>query len=128
LVLDTSALLAIVFNEDHGPWCLKQIETESGALTMSTVNWTETLILIEDRQPRLAQEIVQRIALLPIQFLPPTMVQAEIAALARLRFPLNLGDCFAYALAKDTGQSLLTLDRDFVKTDLAVIIPLRLNL
>lgn len=43
--------------------------------------------------------------------------------LARLRYPLNLGDCFAYALAKDEDRTLLTLDRDFRRSDLRVILP-----
>ena len=55
--------------------------------------------------------------------MPPTESHAEIAARARLRYPLNLGDCFAYALAKDEDQALLTLDRDFRRSDLKVILP-----
>ncbi len=30
---------------------------------------------------------------------------------------LDLGDCFAYALAKDTGEPLLFKGKDFVHTD-----------
>ena len=60
-----------------------------------------------------------------IRLVHPTPRHAEIAASARLRYPLNLGDCFAYALAKDEACPLLTLDRDFRKTDLAVIMPRR---
>ena len=53
-----------------------------------------------------------------IRLVPPTPSHAEIAAAARLRYPLNLGDCFAYALAKDEDRRLLTLDRDFRRSDL----------
>ena len=67
---------------------------------MSTVNYAEALILIEDRQPQLASEIRDAIALSSIRLIPPTVEHAETAAAARLRYPLNLGDCFAYALAK----------------------------
>lgn len=49
--------------------------------------------------------------------------QARVAAEARLRFPLNLGDCFAYALAKVERQAILTLDSDFRCLDVAVVIP-----
>ncbi|HEX3557202.1 MAG TPA: type II toxin-antitoxin system VapC family toxin [Thermoanaerobaculia bacterium] len=31
--------------------------------------------------------------------MPPDVEQARIVAEARFRYPLNLGDCFAYALA-----------------------------
>jgi ribonuclease VapC len=55
----------------------------------------------------------------------PTRHHAELAAAARLRYPLNLGDCFAYALAKAEGCPLLALDDDFRKTDIELIAPPR---
>lgn len=58
-----------------------------------------------------------------IRLIPPTSVQAEMAAAARIRYPLNLGDCFAYALAKDDDVALLTLDRDFRSTDVFLMLP-----
>ncbi|MBI5300151.1 MAG: type II toxin-antitoxin system VapC family toxin [Deltaproteobacteria bacterium] len=51
-------------------------------------------------------------------------MQAETSAVARLKFPaLNLGDCFAYALAKEESCPVLTLDEDFVKSDIEVLFP-----
>ena len=90
---------------------------------MSTVNYAETLILIHDRQPQLFRQIRDRIEESSIRLVPPTAEHAEIAALARLRYPLNLGDCFAYALARHEGCPVLTLDRDFRRTDLKAILP-----
>ena len=58
-----------------------------------------------------------------IRIVGPTRRQAEMAAAARLRFPLNLGDCFAYALAMDEDCPLLTLDKDFRSTDIRVVLP-----
>jgi len=58
-----------------------------------------------------------------IRIVCPTRRQAEMAAAARLRFPLNLGDCFAYALAMDEDCPLLTLDKDFRSTDIRVVLP-----
>lgn len=92
---------------------------------MSTVNYAEVLILAQDRQPKAAAEIRDAIENSSIQLVPPTAHQAEIAATARLRYPLNLGDCFAYALAKEQGSSVLTLDRDFRRTDVPVVLPPR---
>ena len=46
-----------------------------------------------------------------------------MAAEARLRYPLNLGDCFAYALAVEQGTSILTLDTDFRAVDRPVVMP-----
>lgn len=123
MVVDTSILLAILFNEEFGPWALDQLQRNRERLRMSTVNYAEALILIEDRQPQLSRELLEAIKSSSIRLVAPTPEHAEIAASARLRYPLNLGDCFAYALAKCEDCPLLTLDRDFRKTDLAVILP-----
>jgi hypothetical protein len=56
-----------------------------------------------------------------IRFVPPDKSQAEIAADARMRLPLNLGDCFAYALAKSENCRILTLDDDFRETDVPLV-------
>ena len=113
MVVDTSILLSVFFNESSGPWALDQLQKNRQRLRMSTVNYAEALILIQDRQPHLFRQIRDRIEESSIRMVPPTVEHAEIAASARLRYPLNLGDCFAYALAKQEGCPVLTLDRDF---------------
>lgn len=123
MVVDTSIVLAVFFNEKAGPWALDQLQENRRDLQMSTVNYAEALILIQDRQPRLFQEIREKMEESSIRLVPPSAEQAEVAAAARLRYPLNLGDCFAYALAKQEGCPLLTLDRDFRRTDIRAIIP-----
>lgn len=125
MVVDTSILIAVLFNEDHGPWALDQLQAQRGALCMSTVNLAEVLILCEDRQPRLFAELQEMVLSSSIRFVPPSVSQAALAAAARGRFPLNLGDCFAYALAREESLPLLTLDRDFRKTDIPVVLPPR---
>ncbi len=100
---------------------MKQSQDHAPKLMMSTVNYAEVLILISDRQPQLAPQLRDQISALPIRFVAPTVQQAELAAKARLKFPLHRGDCFAYALAKEQNCGLLTLDRDFRKTDLVVL-------
>ena len=123
MVVDTSILLAVFFNERFGPWAVDQLNENAPQLRMSTVNYAETLILIRDRQPQLFGEIHESLRSSGLRLVPPTAEQAEIAAEARLRYPLNLGDCFAYALGKDEGCPILTLDEDFRKTDATVILP-----
>ena len=56
-----------------------------------------------------------------IRFVAPDKSQAEIAADARMRLPLNLGDCFAYALAKSENCRILTLDEGFRETDVPLV-------
>lgn len=123
MVVDTPILLAVFFNEEHGAWAVRQLEKNKLSLRMSTVNLAETLILIKDRQPQLFEEIKDKIYASSIRFVPPPQTQAEIAAIARLKYPLNLGDCFAYALAKEENCPVLTLDKDFQKVDIPVILP-----
>jgi ribonuclease VapC len=118
VVIDTSALLAVVFNEDRGAEIARIMDSNRSALRMSTVNLAEVLTLLEDRQPQLFEQLRSEIVYSSIRFVPPSVAHAEIAASARMKFPLNLGDCFAYALAHQDGCEILTLDRDFKKTDL----------
>lgn len=94
---------------------------------MSTVNYVETLILVGDRFPRRVDEVRELIDSSEIRIIAPTRRHGEIAAGARLRFPLNMGDCFAYALAKEEDCLLLTLDRDFRNTDISVVLPRRVS-
>ena len=118
MVLDTSALLAVLFNEDHAPWVLDHLQ-QAASLQMSTVNYAEVLILVEDRQPKLSASIRETIQTSSIRLVAPDARQAETAAAARLRYPFDLGDCFAYALAKERGSAApLTLDRDFRRADI----------
>ncbi len=121
MVIDTSVLLAIYFAEEHAEWAMRKLSEHSAELRMSTVNLTETLIRIRDHQPQLADEIEGQLLTSGMRFVPPDIQQSRIAARARLRFPLNLGDCFAYALAKVEGCSVLTLDDDFRKTDCPIV-------
>jgi len=123
MVIDTSAILAIYFNQKHALWILGQIEACPAVLLMSTVNLAECLILLKDRNASGYCKLADRLLGEPIRFVPPSSSQAQIAAEARFKYPLNLGDCFAYALAKENDEPLLTLDGDFRRTDLKVIIP-----
>lgn len=125
MIVDASVLLAVIFNETHGEWARNQLRQNAATLRMSTINLAETLIRVRDRQPHTYEEIRRFIHSLGIRFVPPTVEQSEMAADARMRFPLNLGDCFAYALAKEESDSILTLDPDFAQTDVLTLIPPR---
>lgn len=121
MVIDSSVILAILFKEAHAEWASEQLNNHRDSLLMSCINLTEVLILLEERQPKLAQGLTEKILNSGIRFIPPDIQQSRIAAKARLRFPLNLGDCFAYALAKQENCPILTLDKDFHHLDCEVI-------
>jgi ribonuclease VapC len=63
-----------------------------------------------------------------IEIVPVDREQAELARAAWRRFgkgrhpaALNCGDCFAYALAKQSGLPLLFVCNDFSRTDIATV-------
>lgn len=124
LVIDTSALVAILFKEKEGPWCASQLEAQADSLLMSTVNFAELLIIVQDRQPHLSEKLKKLLLTFDIEYVPPSESHAHIVAEARLKYrSLNFGDCFAYALAKGEKASVLTLDGDFKGADISVIMP-----
>jgi ribonuclease VapC len=125
VVVDASVILAVFFAEAPGAWAAARLTEHAATLQMSTVNLAETLVRLRDRQPKLAAELEERLLTSGIRFVPPNVEQARLAAQARLAFPLNLGDCFAYALAKSEDLPLLTLGAEFRKTDLEVVSPPR---
>jgi ribonuclease VapC len=123
MVVDSSVILAIFFAEPHASWAAQQLNDHPGSLCMSTVNLAEVLIRAKDRQPHQFERLELGLLGSGIRFVAPNVEQARIAADARLRYPLNLGDCFAYALAKSENSSILTLDQDFKSVDLPVLFP-----
>jgi len=122
LALDTSPIISLYLGEPTSAWVLDQIQ-RADALRMSTLNLAECLIILQQRRPEQFADLSRRLLTSSIEFIAPDTAQATLAADARMRYPLNLGDCFAYALARVQNLPLLTLDRDFRTTDLHVILP-----
>jgi ribonuclease VapC len=122
MIVDTSAVLALLFNEPTAVWVATQLSASQGH-QMSTVNLAECLIRIRDLKPTTAVYLIDRLYAMDLTYISPTTEQAELVAIARTTYPLNFGDCFAYALAKSMNLPLLTLDADFRKTDLTILAP-----
>lgn len=125
MVLDTSALVAILFREAEADEFSRLILDADQSL-VSTGTYLELCVVIERQataETRLQAEAFIRRAEIVIE--PFTVEQAEVASQAfhdfgKGRHPagLNFGDCFAYALAKVSGEPLLFKGEDFTKTDL----------
>jgi uncharacterized protein with PIN domain len=113
----------VLFNESQAAWVAGELQKQAGSLIMSTVNLAEAHIIIRSRQPTLAPQLEATLCDGSIHFVAPTVPQVRIVADARLRLPLNLGDCFAYALAVTEQCELLAVDTDFGKVDIPVIVP-----
>jgi ribonuclease VapC len=125
MVIDTSALLAILLNEPERRTFIDKI-TADDVRYLSTATLVETAIVLESRKGLQAQqELDLFLYKADMEIVPVSVVHADIARKAyRLygkgRHPagLNFGDCFAYALAKATGEPLLFKGNDFSRTDI----------
>jgi ribonuclease VapC len=126
MVVDSSAVLAILRQEPLAARCALAIAGDP-VRVMSAANLLEAGIVMQGRfGDRGARELDALLRQARIEILPFDADQAAIAREAFRRFGkgrhpagLNLGDCFAYALAKHRGQPLLFIGDDFTKTDLA---------
>ncbi len=125
MIVDTSIILEIQFQDKHAEWAAEQLDLHACELIMSTVNLAEALMVIQERFPDSYETVKDQLLNNGIKYVSPTVIHAQIVALARNLYPFNMGDCFAYALAKTEGQPILTLDSDFRNIDHPVIMPKR---
>ncbi len=128
MIIDTSAIVAMVGAEPEGERLFAAIVVDSAAAT-SSATYVETAIVIDRRpDPTLSRRLDQLLSELSIRTEPFTAAQAHIARQAYRDFGkgsghpagLNFGDCFAYALAIDSGEALLFVGNDFIHTDVQV--------
>ncbi len=91
---------------------------------MSPVNWWEVLVRARAlRGEGGVQDAMRLKGIFNIHIAPTDEAQTRAAFDAQVRFgrgtpaALNLGDCFAYALAKQESDGLLFKGEDFPKTD-----------
>ena len=125
MVIDSSALLAILFAE---PDANRYSDAIAAAVTrlISAANLLETGIVIDNQvSPAAGRQLDRLVAQADIATVPVTAAHVAIARQAYLDYgrgnhpaALNFGDCFAYALAKATGEPLLFKGDDFSRTDL----------
>ena len=129
IVVDASAILAIVLKEPEAER-LEAALVAAGEGLMSPVNYWEVLTRAWGQfgaaGPVAAKAVMSR---LDVRVADIGSDQADEAALAFERFGkrgggrLNLGDCFAYALADREGDGLLFKGDDFPKTDVKSVLP-----
>jgi ribonuclease VapC len=87
-------------------------------LRMSWVNIAEAGMVLERAAAGAAHRLEAALAAIGIEPLDCGQEVVRHAIAARSAFPLNFGDCFAYAHARLSGEPLITLDEDFLRTDL----------
>ena len=131
VVVDTSAIVAVLAREPGHDWLAAQLARASDRL-MTAPTALELGIVLEARSPA-ATGILRRtlrdaqIAVIPFD---DNLADRALDAWRRYgkgRHPaaLNFGDCCSYALAEATGCPLLCVGDDFSLTDLTVWTPPR---
>lgn len=119
LVVDTSALIAILFDEFERPQFEQRLATTKRAY-ISSVNLVEFGLVCRSRLPQGdtfdGEGYVGSYGILGLD---ATVSHARLGLEGKRLFPiLNFGDTFAYALAKDLDLPLLFKGKDFSKTDI----------
>jgi ribonuclease VapC len=130
MIVDTSALIAILRYEPDAKIYADAIERATSR-RISAANFLETAIVIDGSREPIASRRFDDLCLEAQLIIEPvTEAQARIAREAYRDFgrgsghraSLNFGDCFAYALAKATGEQLLFKGGDFAHTDIRVAV------
>jgi len=125
IAVDTSALVAIVFDEDERNEFL-DIVTRAGKALVSSVSVVEARLVVHGRRGQAAVALLDDLLRLPIFEVAATTLQDADAAYAAFVVygkgsghpaSLNFGDLFSYALARTRGVPLLFKGDDFRRTD-----------
>lgn len=128
MVIDTSALLAILLDEPSRPGLARAIAADPKRL-VSGASLLEATMVIEARHGdaggRELDLLVHRSNMTVVDV---TADQIEVARNAWRTFGkgrhvagLNFGDCFSYALAVETREPLLFVGDDFSETDVMTV-------
>jgi ribonuclease VapC len=126
VIVDTSALVAILRGEADAELFIDALAAEADP-RVSAATLVETAAVVDaNRDPVLSRRLDELLEASGVQVEPLTEEHARIARQAYRDFGkgsghaagLNLGDCFAYALAAATGEPLLFKGNDFSATGL----------
>ena len=129
MIVDTSAIIAVLKEETDAPRFLRALTISTGPKRISAANYLEAGVVVDaNRNPVLSRRLDDLVVQTEIEVEPVTREHAEIARAAYRDFgkgsghpaELNFGDCFAYALAKSMGEPLLFKGDDFSRTDVAI--------
>jgi ribonuclease VapC len=124
MVVDTSALIAILFDEPEKTAFASAIDADPES-KVSAVTRVEAMMVYLGRRRNEPTDILDLIDILGLKTMDVDRAQSDRAFEAFVRFGkgrhparLNLGDCFSYALAATLNETLLFKGDDFLKTDI----------
>ena len=125
IVIDTSAMMAVLLDEPESARCIEALAAET-ALAISAGTLAEAMIVAGRYGARAALD--RLMARLKPEIVPVTATEARLVGDAYDRLGkgvhaagLNFGDCFAYVLATGRGSPLLYVGDDFSKTDVMAV-------
>ena len=129
MFVDTSAIVAIVTGEPEAAALSDAIETASGPMTSAIAVFEAALAISRKRQGGVEvaeRDVAEFMRLTGTRTVAISAAEAHTALRAFVRFgkerghpaQLNMGDCFAYASAREAGCSLLFKGCDFSCTDI----------
>jgi ribonuclease VapC len=127
MVLDTSAILAMLLGEPSSERMIAAVERDARRL-VSAATVVEASLVILGRYGEAGDVLLDRFLRgLGTEVVAVDEEQVAIARDAALRYgrgrspaSLNYGDCFSYALAVAHDEPLLFVGDDFSKTDVGV--------
>ncbi len=128
MFLDASAIVAILTREPEADLLTDRLEEAAAPVTSPIAVFEAVLGICRKRHASIEearQDVGEFLSAARVALVPLTAREAETALEAFSRYgkgrghpaQLNLGDCFAYAVAKNYGMSLLYKGEDFDKTD-----------
>ncbi len=134
MIVDTSAIVAIALDEpmrDDVLAALRAAQLTGADRSMSAATSVELGVVVDGRRnPVLARRVGDLLDERGVEVVPFDAEQARVARQAYRDFGrasghparLNLGDCFAYALASVRREPLLFVGDDFSRTDLRSVL------
>ena len=125
MIVDASAILAVLLKEPEQHLFSNFLNELPRRASLSPVNYVEVAVRMDrGDMPEASERLDAVLANMNVELADVTPEQAKLAREAYSRFGkgnhqarLNLGDCFAYALAKARGEPLLFKGQDFRHTD-----------
>lgn len=127
LVVDTSAVVAMVSSEPTAQWLTERLD-EASLLVMGAPTAVELEIVLKARAGTLSASHTLRSLGVQIEPFGEDLFRSAASAWNRFgrgRHParLNFGDCLTYAVADHTGYPILCTGNDFAQTDLPALCP-----
>ena len=127
MVVDPSALLAILLDEPEAQRCADALEAAPAAFLSAASRVELDIVIINKLGDEALADVDDLIDEAGIQVEPVTSAHWMLAREAYLAFgkgrghpaQLNFGDCFSCALARELQMPLLFVGKDFSETDIS---------